>query len=51
MQNSDLLAYYAPDNKEWFNKHRQIGQVLDQLLNARLELRRAGHSDLETEVA
>jgi len=51
MQNSDLLAYYASDNKQWFNQHRQIRNVLDELRDAGLESRPPGYANLETEVA
>src|ERR1035441_4795629 len=45
-----LLAKYAPDDKQRFTHPSQVGQVLDQLLDARLELRLSDHSDLEAEV-
>ena len=51
MQNSDLLAYYAPDNKQRFNQRRQIRDLLDELLNAGLKLRPPNYANLETEVA
>src|SRR5450759_2065297 len=51
MLDDELLAKYAPDDKQRFNQLSQVGQVLDQLLDACLELYLPGYSDLEAEVA
>ena len=51
MQDDKLLAKRPPDNKQRFDQHSQIGQVLDQLLDADLELHLADHAHLEAEVA
>ena len=40
-----------PDNEQRFNHSGQIGQVLDQLLDTRLEPYLPHHPDLETKVA
>ena len=37
MQDDDLFAERPPDNEQWFDQNGQIGKVLDQLLDARLE--------------
>jgi hypothetical protein len=37
MQDSELLAKHPSDNQQRFNQNRQVGQVLDKLLDARLE--------------
>jgi hypothetical protein len=34
MQDDELLAKYAPDDKQRFDQHSQVGQVLDQLIDA-----------------
>jgi hypothetical protein len=39
------------DNKQRFNQHSQVGQVFDQLLDARLEPSASHYADLDTEVA
>ena len=39
MQDTELLAKHPPDDKQQFDQHSKIGQVLDQLLDASLELR------------
>jgi hypothetical protein len=41
MQDAELLAKHAPDNKQRFDQDGQIRKVLDQLLDPRLELNRA----------
>jgi len=51
MQDAELLAQYPADNKQRFNQYRQVGKVLDQLPDARLELGRPDHAHLEAEVA
>ena len=51
MQDDELLAKYPPDDKQRFDQYSQVGQVLDQLLDAGLELYLSDHSNLETEVA
>ena len=51
MLDDELLAKYPPDDKQRFNRLSQVGQVLDQLLNAPLELHLPDHPDLEAEVA
>src|SRR5271170_5470432 len=51
MQDTELLAKHSPDNKQRLDKNGQVGEVLDQLLDTRLELHLTGYSDLETEVA
>ena len=40
MQDDELLAKHPPDDKQRFDQHSQVGQVLDQLLDAGLELHR-----------
>jgi len=42
MLDDELLAKYPPDDKQRFNQLSQVGQVLDQLLDARLELHLPG---------
>ena len=51
MQNDDLFAEYPPDSEQRFNQGRQVGEVLDQLLYAGLELHLPDRADLEAEVA
>ena len=51
MQDDDLFAYRPPDNEQWFDQLGQVGEVLDQFLDAGLELHLPDHSDLEAEVA
>ena len=50
MQNAELLAQHPSDNKQRFDQHRQIGKVLDQFLDARLEPDSSHRAHLETEV-
>ena len=33
VQDADLLAKYPPDNKQWFDQHGQIGEILDKLVD------------------
>src|SRR5262249_47742174 len=51
MQDADLLANCPPDNEQRLDQHGQIGKVRDKLPDARLELDRPDHANLETEVA
>jgi hypothetical protein len=51
MQDDELLAKYPPDDKQRLDQYSQVGKVLDQLLDAGLELHRSHHAHLETEVA
>jgi hypothetical protein len=51
MLDDDLFAKYPPDNEQWLDQLGQVGEVLDQLLDPRLELHLPDHSDLEAEVA
>ena len=37
MQDDDLFAKYPPDNEQWLDQRGQVGEVLDQLLDPRLE--------------
>ena len=46
-----MLAKHPSDNQQRFDQNRQIGHVLDKLLDACLEPGRPHHADLETEVA
>src|SRR5208282_2708761 len=50
-QDDELLAKYPPDNEQWFDQLGQVGEVLDQLLDAGLERHLPDYSDLEAEVA
>jgi len=50
VQNAELLAQHPSDNKQRFDQHRQIGKVLDQFLDARLEPDSSHRAHLETEV-
>jgi len=50
VQNAELLAQHPSDNKQRFNEDGQVRQVLDQLLDPRLELQLANDPDLEAEV-
>ena len=50
MQDDDLFAQHPPDNEHGFDQHRQVGEVLNQLPDARLELYLPNHADLEAEV-
>src|SRR5271168_1855925 len=47
MQDDDLFAKYPPDNEQWLDQLGQVGEVLDQLLDPRLELHLPDHSDLK----
>ncbi len=38
MQDDELLAKYPPDDKQRLDQLGQVGEVLDQLLDAGLEL-------------
>jgi NitT/TauT family transport system substrate-binding protein len=51
MQDAELLAKHAPDNKQRFDQDGQIRNVLDQLLDARLEPNRPDQAHLKAEVA
>ena len=51
MQDADLLAKRTPDNEQRFDQQGQVGMVLDKLFDPHLELYRANHAHLETEVA
>jgi putative ABC transport system substrate-binding protein len=42
---------HPPDKKERFDQHGQVGELLDKLLDARLEPHLSDYSDLEAEVA
>ena len=48
MQDDELLAKHPPGNEQGFDQLGQVGEVLDQLLDAGLELHR---SDLKAEIA
>src|SRR4029450_10479172 len=50
MQDAELLAKYPPDNEQRFDQHSQIREVLDKLLDTRLELHRPHHAHLEAKV-
>jgi hypothetical protein len=50
MKNADLLAKRPPDNEQRFDQNSQIRQVLDKLLDARLEPYHFHHAHLEAEV-
>ena len=50
MQDDDLFAECPPDNEQWFDQLGQVGEALDQLVDAGLELHLPDHSDLEAEV-
>ena len=51
MQELELLTQHPPDNKQRFNQCHQVGEVLDELFNARFKFDRPHDADLETEVA
>ena len=51
MQDDDLFTEHPPDDEQRLHQHRQVGDILDKLLNAGLEPHLANHSDLEAEVA
>jgi hypothetical protein len=40
-QDAELLTQHLPDNEQRFDQNGQVGQVLDQLLDAGLELYRS----------
>ena len=42
---------HTPDNEQRFDQNGQVREVLDKLLDARLEHHRPDHPDLEAEVA
>src|SRR5579863_642653 len=44
------LMIRPPDNKQRFDQNRQVGQVLDQLLDAGFKLHLPDHPHLEAEV-
>jgi len=49
VQDAELLAKHPPDNEQRFNQNGQIREILDQLLDACLELHRPHHPDLEAD--
>ena len=51
MQDDDLFAKCPPDNEHRLDQHRQVGEVLNKLLDAGLKLHLPNHANLETEVA
>src|SRR5436189_4515076 len=51
VQDDDLLAQRPPDDEQRLHQYRQVGDILDKLLDAGLEPHLANHSDLEAEVA
>src|SRR5260370_41389864 len=51
VQDADLFAYRPPDNEQRLDQNGQVGQILDELLDTRFELRRSHYAHLETEVA
>ena len=42
---------HPPDDEQRLHQYRQVGDILDKLLDTGLELHLANHSDLEAEVA
>jgi hypothetical protein len=48
---AELFAKRPSDNEQRFNQRRQVGKVLDKLLDPRFELHLPDYSDVETEVA
>ena len=42
---------HPPDDEQRLHQYRQVGDILDKLLDAGLEPHLANHSDLEAEVA
>ena len=51
MQDTDLLANHPPDNEQRFDQHDQVGNILDQLLDACFKPGRPHHTHLKPEVA
>src|SRR5438046_3066649 len=51
VQDDDLFAKRPPDYEQRFDQHGQVGDPLDKLLNARFELYRSHHTNLEAKVA
>src|ERR1700739_2268924 len=51
VQDDDLFTHAPPDDEPRLHQHRQVGDILDKLLDAGLEPHLANHSDLEAEVA
>src|SRR4029450_10292493 len=51
VQNCNLLAQHPPDNEQRLDQRGQIGKILDQLLDAHLELDCSNCARLEPEVA
>src|SRR6478736_7941428 len=51
VQDDDLFTEYPPDDEQRLHQYRQVGDILDKLLDAGLEPHLANHSDLEAEVA
>ena len=51
VQDAELLAKHPPDNQQRLDQHSQVGEVLDQLFDARLEPGGSHYADLETKVA
>ena len=51
MQDTDLLAKRPPDNEQRFDQHNQVGNILDQLLDACFKPRGPHHTHLEPEIA
>jgi hypothetical protein len=45
MQDANLFMKHPPDNEQRFGLYGQVGQGLDQLLDAGLEFRRPYHPD------
>jgi hypothetical protein len=50
VQDDDLFTEHPPDDEQRLHQYRQVGDILDKLLNARLELHRSHHAHLEPEV-
>src|SRR5436190_11068346 len=51
MQDTDLFTKHPPDNEQRPDQHGHIGEVLDELLDARLKLNRPHHAHFKAEVA
>src|ERR1700681_3308808 len=51
VQDDDLFTEHPPDDEQRLHQYRQVGDILDKLLDAGLEPHLANHSDLEAEVA